>query len=76
VSRTCIAPVERVKILFQISKASSSSRRGYLHYIPEIYKAHARPRRQSRESARKRGREEGREGGREGGGGGETEREY
>jgi solute carrier family 25 protein 42 len=37
VSRTFIAPVERVKILFQISKASTSSRRGYLHYIPEIY---------------------------------------
>ena len=32
VSRTCIAPIERVKILFQISKASSAGRRGYRKY--------------------------------------------
>uniref|UniRef100_A0A7S4KQT8 Mitochondrial carrier protein n=1 Tax=Guillardia theta TaxID=55529 RepID=A0A7S4KQT8_GUITH len=39
VSRTCIAPVERIKILFQISKASTAAHGpGYMHYIPQIYR--------------------------------------
>lgn len=39
VSRTFIAPIERVKILYQISKApAAGGRTGYLRYIPQIYK--------------------------------------
>ena len=37
VSRTFIAPIERVKILYQITTHATSSRTGYLHLIPEIY---------------------------------------
>lgn len=39
VSRTCIAPIERVKILFQISKASSAGRRGYRKYSESVREA-------------------------------------
>jgi len=35
VSRTVIAPIERVKILFQISKNSAAGG-GYLHLVPQI----------------------------------------
>mmetsp|Transcript_14214 Transcript_14214/g.38797 ORF Transcript_14214/g.38797 Transcript_14214/m.38797 type:complete len:311 (-) Transcript_14214:71-1003(-) len=39
VSRTVIAPIERVKILFQISKAGTcSTTTQYWHYVPKIYK--------------------------------------
>ena len=35
VSRTVIAPIERVKILYQVSRASTSTG-GYLHLVPQI----------------------------------------
>lgn len=36
VSRTVIAPIERVKILFQISKTTTAAGGGYLHLVPQI----------------------------------------
>mmetsp|Transcript_1319 Transcript_1319/g.2199 ORF Transcript_1319/g.2199 Transcript_1319/m.2199 type:complete len:87 (+) Transcript_1319:34-294(+) len=39
VSRTCIAPIERVKILYQITKASPNAESlGYWRIVPRIYR--------------------------------------
>lgn len=35
VARTCIAPLERVKIMYQVSRGTQHGG-GYLHYLPQI----------------------------------------
>jgi hypothetical protein len=36
VSRTVIAPIERVKIIFQVSKKTAGAEVGYKHLVPKI----------------------------------------